>query len=136
MNIELKKFVDQVITSGAGEILLNNIDHDGTKKGYDLEIIKEISCLASVPIVSLGGAWDLSDLKGIQAGASAVSAGSMFVYEGKFNAVMVNYPSILKLNIFLRQTINANMQAMLNGYNGWQGLHLMTEVFATFVKTL
>ena len=103
MNIELKKFVDQVITSGAGEILLNNIDHDGTKKGYDLEIIKEISCLASVPIVSLGGAWDLSDLKkGIQAGASAVSAGSMFVYEGKFNAVMVNYPKYSEIEHFFK----------------------------------
>ena len=101
MNTELKKFVDQIISAGAGEILLNNIDHDGTKKGYDLDIIKEISDLASVPIVSLGGAWELNDLKkGIQAGASAVSAGAMFVYEGKFNAVMVNYPKYSEIEHF------------------------------------
>ena len=93
MNKVLKTFIDQIILAGSGEILLNNIDNDGTKEGYDLDLIREISELASVPIVSLGGAWEISDLKkGIQAGASAVSAGSMFVYEGKFNAVMINYP--------------------------------------------
>ncbi len=79
---------------GAGEILLNSIDRDGTRSGYDLEIIQEVSQAVSVPVVACGGAHELKDFhRAIYgAGASAVAAGSMFVFHGKLRGVLINYP--------------------------------------------
>ena len=70
--------------------------------GYDIDLIKEISSNVSIPVVALGGAGKLEDLTcAINKGyASAVSAGSLFVYHGPRNAVLINYPSkkeLLKL---------------------------------------
>jgi cyclase len=79
---------------GAGEIIINSIEKDGTMQGYDLELIKSIAEAVSIPIVALGGAGKPDDFKKAisQAYASAVAAGSMFVYHGPRMAVLVNYP--------------------------------------------
>jgi len=80
---------------GVGEILLHNITMEGTQSGFDLDIIKKIANNVTVPIVALGGAYEYEDLKkAILSGASAVAAGSLFVYQGKHNAVLINYPDI------------------------------------------
>jgi len=64
---------------GAGEILLTSMDMDGTKNGYDLELIKNISSKLSIPVIASGGVGSLNDLKnGINSGASAVLAASIF----------------------------------------------------------
>ena len=62
--------------------------------GYDLELVKYISDLVKIPVIACGGAGDLSDLAKVtrQAKASAAAAGSMFVYHGSRNAVLINYP--------------------------------------------
>ena len=80
---------------GVGEIIIQSIDNDGMMNGYDIELIKSISENVYVPVVALGGARDIPDLiKAIKLGsASAVSAGSMFVYHGPRNAVLINYPN-------------------------------------------
>lgn len=80
---------------GAGEIFLNSIDKDGTMQGYDLELIKKVSGAVRVPVVACGGAGSLSDMVDSirTGGASAASAGSMFVYQGKHRAVLINYPT-------------------------------------------
>ena len=80
---------------GAGELIINSIDRDGTMSGYDINLIKSISQNVSIPVVALGGAGSLSDFKKIifQGYASAVAAGSLFVYHGPRNAVLINYPS-------------------------------------------
>lgn len=79
---------------GAGEIFLNSIDKDGTMEGYDLELIKSVSEKVNIPVIISGGAGKLEDFKkAINHGASAVSAGSMFVFIGKNRAVLINYPS-------------------------------------------
>lgn len=93
------EFAKQVVSSGAGEIIIQSIDHEGLMKGYDLTLTKLVSSSVNVPIVASGGAGDLQHLKEavIEGGASAVTAGSLFVYKGKHNAVLINYPSVTEL---------------------------------------
>jgi cyclase len=79
---------------GAGEILLNSIDRDGTGSGYDLDIIKAVSDSVEIPVIACGGAGRYHDLiSAIDVGhASAVAAGSLFVFHGKHRAVLISYP--------------------------------------------
>lgn len=79
---------------GAGEILLNSIERDGTYQGYDLDIINMVSRAVSIPVVACGGAGSIQDFKfALNAHASAVAAGSMFVFQRPHNAVLISYPS-------------------------------------------
>ena len=80
---------------GAGEIFINSVDRDGTMKGYDIELIKIISENVPIPVIASGGAGKLEDfLDAVQEGhASAVAAGSLFVYYGPHRAVLINYPN-------------------------------------------
>lgn len=78
---------------GAGELLIHSIDREGTRTGYDLELIKAIRQAVNIPVVVSGGAGNLEDLcRGVEAGASAVAAGTMFVFHGKHDAVLISYP--------------------------------------------
>lgn len=78
---------------GAGEILVTSIDRDGTMEGYDVELIRQVSEAVDVPVIACGGAGDRSDLAvPIQAGASAVAAGSIFVFQGRERGVLINFP--------------------------------------------
>lgn len=89
-----KEYAQCLQDAGAGEILLNFVDRDGTYKGFDLELIQDISRDLRIPIVVVGGAGSTQDFKwAFQAGASAVSAGSLFVYHGPHRAVLISYPS-------------------------------------------
>jgi cyclase len=90
--IELAKRAEQL---GAGEILLNAIHCDGLMQGYDINLVRQISNNVSIPVIACGGARDLTDIKHvlIDGQASAAAAGSMFVYFGKKNAVLINFPS-------------------------------------------
>lgn len=80
---------------GAGELLLNSIDRDGTMQGYDLDLIRRVADAVEIPVIACGGAGSLSDFRqAIQEGhASAVAAGSYFVFTGKHRAVLITYPS-------------------------------------------
>jgi cyclase len=83
---------------GAGEILLNAVDRDGTMSGFDLELIRDVSAALSIPVIASGGAASREDLpKPIRAGASAVAAGSLFVFQGPSRAVLVNFPARARL---------------------------------------
>ena len=89
---------------GAGEIFLNSIDRDGTFSGYDIELIEMVSSKISIPIIAIGGAASVNDFsKAIKSGASAVSAGSMFVFQRPHRAVLISYPSqsLLRENLFI-----------------------------------
>ena len=79
---------------GAGEILINSIDRDGTMTGYDIPLIRSISSTVKIPVIALGGAAKEDDFCQAlhQGGASAAAAGSMFVYYGKKRAILINYP--------------------------------------------
>lgn len=84
--------------AGVGEIILNSIDRDGTWEGYAFDLIKEISGSVGVPLIACGGAGSMEDFKkAVEAGASAVAAGSMFVYQKKGMGVLISFPSNFKL---------------------------------------
>ena len=88
--------------AGAGEILLTAIDRDGTQSGYDLELLTTVSNSVSVPVVACGGAGSVQHLReAVKAGASAVAAGSMFVFHGKHRAVLITYPDRSELEELL-----------------------------------
>jgi imidazole glycerol-phosphate synthase subunit HisF len=79
---------------GAGELIVNSIDNDGMMTGYDLDLIHEVSSTVKIPVVAAGGAANTKHFQhAIKNFASAVAAGSMFVFHGKRNAVLINYPS-------------------------------------------
>lgn len=90
--VDYAKFVEK---NGAGEIVIQSIDNDGTMTGYDIELIKKVAEAISIPVVALAGAGSYDNLnKAVNMGrASAVAAGSMFVYHGPRRAVLINYPS-------------------------------------------
>jgi cyclase len=94
VNIDIALHIRNLEKMGAGELFINSIDRDGTMSGYDLELVKYISELVKIPVIACGGAGMLSDLIKVtrQANASAASAGSMFIYHGSRNAVLINYP--------------------------------------------
>lgn len=91
---EVVKFAVEMEKAGAGEILLNSVDRDGTMKGYDLDLLKMVSEALSIPVIACGGAGTTKDFANAiyEGKVSAVAAGSMFVYYGKHKAVLINVP--------------------------------------------
>jgi imidazole glycerol-phosphate synthase subunit HisF len=89
--------------AGAGEILVNDVTRDGTGSGFDLDLIALIAAAVNVPVIACGGAGKLGDLRtAADAGASAVAAGSLFVYVGRHRAVMITYPTYDTLTELLK----------------------------------
>jgi imidazole glycerol-phosphate synthase subunit HisF len=79
---------------GAGEILLGSIDRDGTLEGYDHELLRGVAEAVSLPVVAVGGAGGLHHFAdAVKNGASAVAAGSFFVFQQPHRAVLISYPS-------------------------------------------
>jgi cyclase len=80
---------------GAGEILVNSIDRDGTMQGYDIPLIKRVADAVGIPVVACGGAGNLGHIaQAIKDGhASAGAAGSMFVFQGPLRGVLISYPA-------------------------------------------
>ncbi|MFZ6033687.1 MAG: AglZ/HisF2 family acetamidino modification protein [Melioribacter sp.] len=95
INKDAVEFAQRVEEYGAGEIIVQSVDRDGTYNGYDIELIKNISRAVTIPVIALGGARNYNDFKLAvnDAKASAVAAGSLFVYHGPRRAVLINYPS-------------------------------------------
>ncbi|UNK38236.1 AglZ/HisF2 family acetamidino modification protein [Shinella sp. H4-D48] len=88
------EFARHAADAGAGEILLNAVDRDGTLAGPDLELINNLSKTVNVPMVACGGIASLDDMRNsINAGAHAVAAGAFFVFNGPHRAVLITYPS-------------------------------------------
>ena len=80
--------------AGAGELLFNDIDREGTYSGYNQSLLKEIVKAVQIPVVISGGARQVSDFtEAAQNGASGMAAGSMFIYQRPHNAVLISYPS-------------------------------------------
>nr|WP_294858263.1 AglZ/HisF2 family acetamidino modification protein [uncultured Fluviicola sp.] len=86
-------FAQKLDQSGVGELFIYSIDRDGTRKGYDLDLIRAIRKAVKIPVIACGGAGSIDDLcQAVEAGASAVAAGSLFVFHGKHQAVLISYP--------------------------------------------
>lgn len=93
--IKLKEFIQQLNEIGVGELVINSIDKDGTMSGYDLSLISTVRELTEFPITVLGGAGSLEDVKSMISKYKiiGVAAGSLFVFKGKYRAVLINYPN-------------------------------------------
>lgn len=80
---------------GAGELIINSIDHDGMMKGYDLELVRKIKSLVSIPVTVVGGAGCYDHIEKLikEHPVIGAAAGSVFVFKGKYKAVLINYPT-------------------------------------------
>jgi cyclase len=89
------EFAKKCEAAGAGEIVINSVDRDGVMCGYDLKLAKEIREVVSVPITILGGAASSDDVATLikELGIVGAAAGSLFVFKGKYKAVLINYPN-------------------------------------------
>ena len=77
--VDALAWIEEGISRGVGEILLNSMDADGTKSGFDLEMLRAVRAISSVPVIASGGAGKVSDFgEAIAAGADAVLAASVF----------------------------------------------------------
>ncbi len=85
----------QLQTAGAGEIVINSVDRDGMMNGYDLDLAKQVKQAVKVPVTFLGGAGSLEHIGDLvsRLGVVGAAAGSLFVFKGKYRAVLINYPT-------------------------------------------
>lgn len=97
--LKLDEHLKKLEECGVGEIIINSIDRDGKQSGYDLKLISSVSSKVSVPVVACGGAGSVEHFSEAvhEGGASAVAAGSLFVFKGKHRAVLINYPERSRL---------------------------------------
>ncbi len=91
--------------AGAGEILLNHVNRDGTLQGFDIVLIRSVSQAVSVPVIACGGASSLEDCKSaiVNGDAAAAAAGALFVYKGPHRAVLINYPDSQALKSLFKE---------------------------------
>jgi len=90
---------DALVRMGAGELMVNSVDRDGTQHGYDQDLVRRFTARLSVPVIACGGAKTTAHLREVvkEAGASAAAAGSMFVFQGPHRAVLISYPPYAEL---------------------------------------
>jgi imidazole glycerol-phosphate synthase subunit HisF len=92
--VKLTAHIEAVVAAGAGEIFINSIDCDGVMNGYDIDLVRQACAVTNTPVIASGGAGSIDHLIAAvrDGGASAVAAGSMFVFHGRHKAVLINYP--------------------------------------------
>lgn len=83
---------------GVGEVVINSVENDGTMRGYDVELAREIRSVISVPLTMIGGAGSLEHIRELirNLGVIGAAAGSLFVFKGVHKAVLINYPTRLE----------------------------------------
>jgi imidazole glycerol-phosphate synthase subunit HisF len=105
------EFAIEMEKLGAGEIVINSIDLDGTMKGYDLNLINKVRNEIHIPMTVMGGAGSFEDIGLVikQHGIIGAAAGSLFVFKGKYRAVLISYPNkIEKQNLIKSYFIDRN----------------------------
>ena len=94
LSISLHDYIKQIMTYQIGELIIQRIDNDSLMTGYDEALIRLVSSIVDVPVIALGGAGSIQDLKqAIEFGAHAAGASSMFVYFGAKKTVLITHPS-------------------------------------------
>lgn len=95
IKIDPVEYASELQKRGCGELLLTSIDHEGSLSGMDFNFIDEVSRKLKIPVVAVGGARSLDDWSNAikNHNASAVAAGSMFVYHSKTRGILINYPT-------------------------------------------
>ena len=92
--IALLDHVKKIEDAGAGEIIVQAIHKDGTKTGYDIELVQSIVENTNVPVIACGGASKFEDMADVivKTGVAAAAAGSIFVFHGKLDGILINMP--------------------------------------------
>jgi cyclase len=95
IDLDLNQLIDQLNSIGIGELVINSIDQDGKQQGYDMELVELVRKQTEVPMSVLGGAGTLDDLRKLISNYKIIgaAAGSLFVFKGKYRAVLINYPN-------------------------------------------
>lgn len=104
--VELARKVE---TMGAGEVVLNSIEHDGVMKGYDWDLVEQVRDAIHLPITVLGGAGSHGDIVSLfrRFGTIGAGAGSLFVFKGKYRAVLISYPNRAEKETLIRSVTDA-----------------------------
>ena len=107
INLGPVEFAEKCEALGAGEIVVQSIDRDGTLAGYDLDLVAQIREAVSLPITALGGAGSHDDIVSLvkRFGVIGAGAGSLFVFKGKYKAVLIRYPSREEREVILHQAL-------------------------------
>jgi len=94
-NWKLNDLILKLEEIGIGEIVINSIDNDGLMQGYDLPLIEGIRQKCSMPITVIGGAGSIQHIKDLISKFKIIgaAAGSLFVFKGKYKAVLISYPN-------------------------------------------
>ena len=93
-NLDPVAYIKTLEANGTGEVVVQSVDREGTYSGYEISVLKEISGQIKIPVIALGGASGLADIKAIlKTDISAAAAGSIFVFFGRLKAVLISYPS-------------------------------------------
>lgn len=100
--LELAQSFEQ---AGAGEILLHSIDCDGMETGYDIPMAKQVLRSINIPVTVLGGAADWDSISTLirECGVVGAAAGNLFVFKGRYRAVLINYPNREEKQAILRK---------------------------------
>lgn len=87
-------FLEEIKNISYGELVINNIDLDGAMTGYDMDMCDKVRELTDIPLTFLGGAGSYMDLKRLVSRFKVIgaAAGSIFVFKGKYKAVLIQYP--------------------------------------------
>ena len=95
----------QAEAAGAGELLINSIDKDGTMAGYDMALTDQVHVKINIPLTVLGGAGSLAEIQQLVRKYSLIgaAAGSLFVFKGKYRAVLINYPNQAEREAILKE---------------------------------
>lgn len=91
---KLYDFLEEIKNISYGELVINNIDLDGAMTGYDMDMCDKVRELTDIPLTFLGGAGSYMDLKRLVSRFKVIgaAAGSIFVFKGKYKAVLIQYP--------------------------------------------
>ena len=93
-------FAKEMEQMGAGELLIQSVNKDGTYQGLELDVLQEVSQNVSIPVVGLGGLTSLEEIRSIHPTThlNGYAAGSLFIYQGKNRGVLINYPTSDEVN--------------------------------------
>lgn len=107
-NTKIRDFVRDMESRSIGEFLVNSVDNDGVMKGYDMKLIKMVRSLSNKPLTVIGGAGSINDVTAVidEFGVIGAAAGSIFVFKGKYKAVLINYPSYAEKRDIIKKYLN------------------------------
>ena len=95
LDLDLESCIEFLVINGVGEILINNIDLDGTYGGFDIDLVSKITELASIPVSICGGGKSYLDIKNLWklTNISGIVCGSLWSFKENNNSVLINYPN-------------------------------------------